>query len=174
MDPRFCFQDCLSAIPVMDIPVDDEDFFEVMPPLRIESSDCNVSDEAEAHRAISQRVVPGRPHGAKRSQVGPVRGTIDRVEHTPRTSRRCSPGAFTRRRVIVEPLPASRGSVLDLIKVGPLVAEAQLIKRCVAPFQMLDAIKKIGAVSQRARNGTQTANVLGMLPSRVMPAAIRM
>lgn len=40
-------------------------------------------------------------------------------------------------------------------------------------FQMLHALKKRHLVSQRPSNRPQTADVLGMLPPRIVPAAIR-
>jgi len=40
-------------------------------------------------------------------------------------------------------------------------------------FQMLHALEERQLVSQRPRDRTQTADVLGVLPPRVVPAAIR-
>ena len=52
--------------------------------------------------------------------------------------------------------------------------EGELIGSGMPSLQMLHAGKQVDLISKRAGYRAQTADVLGMGPSRVMPAAVRM
>ena len=65
-------KDILGAIPVMDIPINNQNFANPMFLLSIPCSDCRVIKNAKAHTLVWGGVVTGRAAEAKRmtSQVG--------------------------------------------------------------------------------------------------------
>ena len=55
-------KDVLGAVSVVDVPVDDRDPPDTELGLRVTGRDCDVVEEAEAHRPVRRRVVPRRPY----------------------------------------------------------------------------------------------------------------
>ena len=97
----------------MNVVVDDHHALEA--PLESPSgSDRHVVEEAEAHRPISLRVVPGRADRAEGPIQIPLEHTLDRVHDRTRGEQGCSGTTWD--------LPAYRGS-----------------KRCVRPFVLATA-----------------------------------
>src|SRR5581483_1725763 len=58
---RVFVEDRLRPVAVVDVPVDDGDLLETVVLLRVTRRDRDVVEEAEAHREVRRRVVPGRP-----------------------------------------------------------------------------------------------------------------
>jgi hypothetical protein len=52
------------------------------------------------------------------------------------------------------------------------VTERQLVRGGVPAFSVLDEMKKIGLVSERAGDRAQTSDVFRMTPARVVTSAI--
>jgi hypothetical protein len=53
-----------------------------------------------------------------------------------------------------------------------IVRKLQLLERSVPPFEMLDAVKELGILTERARYRAQASDMLGMSPAGVVAATI--
>ena len=112
-------KDLLGAVAVVDVEVDDRDTRKAELGLGVAGGDGDVVDEAEAHRAVGERVVPGRPDERERLPV-------DRLERDPRGQR----GRFPRR------LGADRVGVEQR---GPVDRPEHLeVSRAVDTLQLFD------------------------------------
>src|SRR5439155_5211131 len=70
----------LRAVAMVHVPVDDENALETVLDTRVVRRDGDVADEAEAHRAIAEGVVTGRPDGTERALGAAVHGHVDGIE----------------------------------------------------------------------------------------------
>jgi hypothetical protein len=52
--------------------------------------------------------------------------------------------------------------------------QRELFGSCVPPFEVLDAFEQLRPIAERSSYRAQTADMLGMSPSRIVPAAISM
>jgi hypothetical protein len=69
---------------MMDVPVDDQDAIGTVALPRVVRGDGDVAEEAESHRPVVQRVVPGRAHRAEAARpIG--EGEVYPVEDTARS-----------------------------------------------------------------------------------------
>ena len=119
----------LRTVTMMDIPIDDENSFQVVRVLQISRGDGNVVEEAKPHGTIRLGVVPRRADHGK-TVVGIA--SHDRIQHHQQTtarqpSRRVRPG--TRCRVTVERMVLTARRRLHLRHMLPAVIREQLIQR---------------------------------------------
>ena len=75
-DVRVVEERVLGAVSVVDVPVDDRDPLEAAR-TRVRRCDRDVVEQAEAHRVVRPRVMPGRPHEGDPSLRAPVEQRID-------------------------------------------------------------------------------------------------
>ena len=135
----------LGAVAVVHVEVDDRHPLEPELLLRVARRDRDVVDEAEAHRAVGQRVVAGRPHEREPAAV-------DRFERDPGRQRRRFPRGLRADRVRVEvPGPVDRPQERE-IWLG--VNSRELLLACV-PLDRL------------AAEPEQPVLALGMVPGRM-------
>ena len=117
-------------------------------------------------------MVARRTHCAKRSRRRPGDREVDGVEHASGCSRRCGPRAFAHDGVGVESATAVFRERTNRRDVARVVRECNLVGFCVSPFAMVEGVKQIGVLAQRARNCRQSPNMFRMLPAGVVAAAI--
>jgi hypothetical protein len=139
---------------------------------RVLRRDCDVAEEAEAHRAIAQRVMPGRSHRAKAPRALGER-EVDGIEDAPGPGARRVPRAFADDGVAVESPTARERSVADERDVGRVVREREIVGGGVPPLEMPNGVKELRLLAERARNRPQTTDMLGMAPPGVVPPAVR-
>ena len=108
MDVRLVLDERLRAVAVMNVPVDDQHSSRPVLLPRVVRRERNVAEKAEAHRAVAQRVMTRRSHGAERSQRSTpdiARSTASSTQPAPAVAASHDPSA--RHRIVVEP-PATR------------------------------------------------------------------
>jgi hypothetical protein len=172
MDVALLLDQRLRPVAVMYVPVDDEDAFEVMPVSRVMRCDRDVSEQAEAHRAIAQRVVARRAHGAERAKGSALDRHIHGVQHASGARRGGVPGALARHRVWIE-LSASRlREIADRADVPDVMRERELFIGRVTSLGMMQRLEQVGIVAQRLRDRAKPADVFGMAPPRVVTTAV--
>jgi hypothetical protein len=113
-------EECLGAVAVMDIEVDDRDPLQAELLLRVPRRDGDVVQEAEAHRAAGESVMPGRPDERESASV-------DGFERDPGRERRRPPGRLRGDGVRVE-LDGPVDS-LQQLQVGGFVHANELLLR---------------------------------------------
>ena len=101
-DVRFIFDKCLGSVPVMHIPVDNENLPGVVPGPRIMRSNGDIAKETESHSPTPECVMSGRPHRAERPEIRSVHRAIDCIEYASRSSRRRIPRARAHEGIVVE------------------------------------------------------------------------
>ena len=62
---RLVFDKSLSSVPVMNVPVDDQNFLCIVFSPRIVRRDGHIAEETESHSAIPERVVSGGSYCAE-------------------------------------------------------------------------------------------------------------
>ncbi|MDQ6717497.1 MAG: hypothetical protein M3Z17_03995, partial [Gemmatimonadota bacterium] len=72
----------------------------------------------------------------------------------------------------IEAATAGGGDRLDGPHIIPVVREGELVDGGVPSLEMLHSVEEVGLVAQRARNGAQATDVLGVTPAGIVPAAI--
>ena len=102
VDRRIIFDQRLGTVAVMDVPVDDQHPFCAVFPPRVVRRDGCVTEQAEAHRAIVQRVVARGPHRTEAAHIL-GKGEIDRVEGATGAGTRGVPRPIADDRIVVEP-----------------------------------------------------------------------
>ena len=80
---RVLLEDVLRSVPVVGVPVQDEDPLHSVDSPRMDGPDGDVVDEAEPHGVIPSGVVPGGPHGAEDVLDAPVHDGVDARHHPP-------------------------------------------------------------------------------------------
>jgi hypothetical protein len=168
------FYQSLRSISVVNIPVDYQHTLGTVSRACVVSCGRNVTEDAESHRSRRQSVMTGRPNGAERTAVALLHDVVDGRKSAAGTGGRRIPRARARDGVDVElPSPGGRDS-LDLTDIARSVDELELGRSRVSSLDLLDSIEESGIVTQGASDGTEASNVLGMIPSGVVTAAIRM
>ncbi len=112
------------------------------------------------------------PHRAEAAKIFFLDGQINGQKHA---ACRCGcrvPGAGARYRVAVETPATFGGDALHEGDIVRVMAERELGGGRVAALEVIDGLKEIGMIAQRAGDGAQSSNVLGMIPAGVVPAAI--
>ena len=94
------------------------------------------------------------------------------VEHAARAGGRRVPRPFAHDGVRIEPTAARGGERAHLLDVARVVRERELVRRRVPPFDVLERVKQLGILAQRARDGAQPPDVLGVTPPGVVAAAV--
>src|SRR5205823_15021883 len=77
-DRSIFVKDVLCSVPVMHIPIGNEDAFGPEALLRVARCDRDVIEQAKPHASRSTGVVPWRPNRAKRIQHGARENRLDR------------------------------------------------------------------------------------------------
>ena len=103
----------LRAVAVVDVPIDDQHAVEPVLVDRDAGGDGHVVEQAEAHRAVGERMVPGRPHEAERRAVLAGEHAVDRVA----------------RRAGREPRDVERGGADHGVGIGPTAAALAQCRR---------------------------------------------
>jgi len=52
------------------------------------------------------------------------------------------------------------------------MGQSKLFRGCMSPFDLIDIMKQRGMVTQRASDGAQSADVLGMCPTSIVSPAV--
>ena len=166
------FYERLRSVAVMHVPIDDEDALQSVFRARVMRGARNAPENAEAHRTIAQRVVTGRPNGAKAARVRTGGGAVNGIENASRRGGGGEPASLACHSVDIEAAAALGGDALHQRNVRGIVTEGELIRRCVTAFHVLDPMEKVRIGSERASDGAKTAHVLGVSPAGVVPSAI--
>jgi hypothetical protein len=157
---------------MVNIPVHNQDFLRTVTLPCVMSSYGNISEEAESHPAIAERVVSRRPNRAERSKVYTGESTIDAVENGACTGNGRSPGSFAYYCIGIELCTARFCVLAHRSDVAWIVRESELIVGRHPAFDMLDCLEETRVVAECASNRAETANVLGMTPASVVTAAV--
>src|SRR5207253_5713720 len=113
-DLRGAVEDRLGSVPVMDVPVQHQDPLHATAIERVRACHGDVVEQAETHRAISLRVVTGRPEPAEReTAVGEQ--SLGRVDSPARGMKGGLPGTGAGDGVEVEHPAAASGELLDRV-----------------------------------------------------------
>ena len=162
----------LGAVTVMHVPVYDEDALEAVRPPRVMRRDCDVAEQTEPHRTVSDRVVAGWPH--RRKAVRPLTGNgkVDAGQNTPGTSCGRVPRALADNRIRIQSGTASFTCFTDTPDIFAGVRQLELLDARVSPLDVIDDGEKGGILPQRSGDGSETSYVLRMAPAGVMPSAI--
>ena len=129
---RVVVEDVLRAVAVMDVDVDDGDALDSRLFERARDGDGDVVEEAEAHRAVRRRVVPGRANEAEGGIELAAQDRLRRGERAAGGAQRGLVRAGAGVSVGVEPVPGDAGGRGDLLDEAFGVDEAQLVGRSVA------------------------------------------
>ena len=135
----------------MHVEVDDRDAGETELGLGVPGRDCDAVDEAEAHRALRQRMVTGRAH---ERETAPIHG----LERDPGGEPRRPPRGLARERVAVE-----------LGRLGEVAKECEVC-RSVHPRQLLLAREPLDRL---AVQGSEPLLPLRMRAGRMQPRELR-
>ncbi len=172
MDVPLALDQCLSSVAMMHVPVNDQDSLQPVHFPGVVRGNRHVAEQAEAHGAIMNRVVARRANRAEAPPMNASNRQIDAGQHAAHTGGRRKPGAATGDGVGVEPPSSLLGDYPDGRDVRWIVGKRELFNRGVSPLEVLDLVKKVRVLSQRARDGAQTADVLRMSPAGVVTPAI--
>ena len=159
---------------MVDVPVYDENPLQTVFLTRVVRGEGNVSKKAESHRPIVDGVVARRTHRGEAARMHAADREIDRGKHTASARRRCFPRTSTLHGICIEASAALLGKHSHGAHVGGVVHQLELFHGGVTTFDVLDTVEQLRIFTQRAGDGAQTADVLGMSPTRVVTAAIAM
>lgn len=140
-DPGIVLQERLGAVSVMDIPVHDKDAIQSMHGARVRCAESDVSEDAETHGAVSQRMVTGRPDPAKTPRRTPVERAVDSIEETACSRRRGVPGSLTYDGVSVESATSCRADAANRLDVCAIMNQGQFIDCCMTSFDVLELLE---------------------------------
>ncbi len=174
MDIRLIFDEGLGAVPVMDVPVDNQNSLETMLPSCIVSRERDISEETESHRPVMNGMMTGRSYGGKAARMHAAYGKIHGCQDAARSRGSGVPGSTARHRISVESPATVFGDLLYRAYVGGVVNELELLDRRVSSFEMVDFVKQSRIIAKRTCDGSQAADVLRMSPSGVVPTTIAM
>src|SRR5262245_5225540 len=155
-DGPVVLKDRLRSVPVVHVPVDDRHALDVALGLQVTSSDGDVVEDAEPHRGVCERVVPGWPH--EREALLLRRGDRDSRSPEGRVVRRSGGD-----RVAVE--PGRLGQRAHLLDVVRRVAALDLRAR---------RGRGLLPVPERVEEHLDPPRRVRMVPRRVQPNEIRM
>jgi hypothetical protein len=138
-------------------------------------ADRDVPEQAESHRAVPQRVMSRRPHGAHAAGTATIEGAINGIQHAARGRGRGGPRTLTDYRVGIDMDEiARRGQVANRRHVFRQVGQSEISLRRVPSLEMFDRLEDIGSIAQRAGDGPEPSDVLGVAPAGVVPPAVGM
>ena len=136
-DPRLFPENLLGAVPVMNVPIDDEDPVEFELLDRHPGSHSNVVEQAKPHSAPGQRVVARRPDNAQSATVLAAKQPLRGVAHRTHRLKRDIVGAGTDNGVAVDLPPSRFGQRPDFIDVTRRVNLEESWPRYLLPFGAL-------------------------------------
>ena len=171
---RLILDQRLSAVAMMDIPVDDENALQSMFLARVVRGDGDVAEQAESHRAIVDSMMTGRPDGAKAARMHATDCEVDRGQHAPGSRRRRLPRPTAGDGVGVESPTALFGKHSNGADMRGVVCKLQFLDRCVPTFYVLDAMKQFRIFPQCPGDRAQPTDVFRMSPSCIVATAIAM
>jgi len=152
MDVGLILDQGLRAVPVVHVPVDDQDSLQPVLSLRVACGYRDVTEQAEAHRPVVNSMMAGRANGAKTTRVHPLGREIDSREEAANRGGGGLPRAAAGERIRVEPATTLLRYQMDGIDVAAIVRQLDLLDRGVATFDVLDAVKELWILAQCARN----------------------
>jgi len=164
----------LGAVTVVHIPVDDQNALSGMLRPGVVRTERNVAEEAETHAASGERVVARRTHGAEASSSLAGESEIDGVQYTARTRSRGVPRTFAYECVRIERTAPGKRHLLHASHIQGIVYERKLFRVCMATLDMLQSKHEVGMLTQCSWDSANPADVLGMTPTGIMAAAVRM
>ncbi len=162
----------LRPVAVVDVPVDDEHAIEMMVAASVMGRDGHVAEETEAHGAIAERVVARRTNGREAAPGASVEGHVDAIEDAADGSRGRRPGSFAGHGIRVEGAAARGNERFDLPDIDRVVGQRDVLRGGVASLVVLDGAEELGPIAERAGDGAEAADVLGVAPARVVAAAV--
>lgn len=174
MNGRFILYQSLSSVSVMNIPVNDEQALGSVRLSRVSCGQCDIPEEAKSHGAVTECVMTRWTHCTERSHIESRHRPVHCVEDASSAGCRGGPRSLTDYGIVVEGAPAFRCESLDHRHVSRVVSERQLIVRRVPSLEMFHVVEEARLVPQGSRYRAQSADVLGVRPTRVVPAAVRM
>ena len=172
MDVGLALHQRLGAVTVVHIPIDDQHALEPVLLARVMRSDRDVSEEAESHCAIIDCVVSGWSHRRKAAWMNAADREIDRGQDAT-GARSCRfPRAAALDGVGIESAAALLGEHSHRAHVRGVMRELEFLHSGVATFDVLDTMKQLRVFAKCASDGAQAADVLGVAPACVVPAAV--
>src|SRR6266513_5725454 len=155
MDVRLLLDQSLSPIAMVNIPVDNKDPLQPMLLPRVVRSEGDVSEKAETHCPIVDRVVTRRTDGREAALMDATDREIDRRENAAGTGGGGVPGTAACHRVRIEAATPALGHVPHGSDVSRIVRELQLLDRRVPAFELFNAVKELRILPQRSSDCSQ-------------------
>jgi hypothetical protein len=162
----------LRAVSVVHVPVDDEHALGVVTLTRVVRTDGDRAEEAKAHRTIREGVVSRGADRAEAANGVARKGEIDSVEHGTSSGSGRVPRSFAGDGVGIETSASRVDQRFHHSDVAAVVRERELVFRRMPALDVLESLKELGVLTQRTRNGAQTADVLGVTPAGVVATAV--
>ena len=160
-------EDVLSAVAVMDIPVDDEHALKLVSYPGMLSGERDVVEETEAHTLDLGCMVSGRPHQAKRRLVRAFQHGVDCRYASPGRRQSDREGVGTDDGVRFDAFAAVLGNLPDLrhelgrMQPGDRLFGERFILASIAALRQT-------CLFQQPRNGAQPLRPFGMIPAGLM------
>jgi hypothetical protein len=147
MNVRFLFYQRLGAVSVMYVPIDDQHALDTMLDPCIVSTERDVAEEAESHRAGAQGVMARRTNGTEAPGGASIQRHVDRIEDAAGAGGSGIPGTGAHNGIGVEVPTAGIDDGMQMIDVLRIVREQQLVAGRMAPFDVHELVKKLGTLS---------------------------
>ena len=172
-DPGIVLQERLSTVSVMDIPVHHKHAIQSVHSTCVGCAEGDVSEDAETHGPISQRMVTGRSDTAE-TPCGPaIERAIHGIEDTACSGCRRIPGSFAHDCIDVESTASRRADAANGLDVRAIVNQSEFIDSCMTSFDVLKLLEQLVVVPEGAHDRDEATDVLRVPPTSVMPPAIR-
>jgi len=139
VNPWVALDESLSPVPVVHVPIDNEDAIDSVASSGVAGRERRVSEKAKPHRAVPHGMVARWPDGGETPGALPRDRKVHGVQNTARRGSCGVPRSFTYHGVgfYTDKLARSRDTayVLDICRV---MDQRQLVWRCVTSFSLLD------------------------------------
>jgi hypothetical protein len=142
----------LCSVPVVNIPIDDQDSLEPMLLAGVVGGERDIAKETEPHGAVVDRMVPRRPDSGEAARVNATYRQVDGGQDTSRSGGGGVPRPAAQDGVSVESPTTVFGELFDAANVVGVVNELELLDGRAPALEMLDGVKKFGIFAKRAGN----------------------
>ena len=160
-------KDVLSAIPVVHVPIDDEDAIEVMPGQGMCRGDGHIVEQAEPHRGILEGMMPRRTSQDERSRHSSRQNRIGGGNRRTGRFRRDLERPPSDMRIGLDPPSTFAAKLLDGCDVIPVVGESEIVE-CGGPVLQRDELRGLARRFQPLVDRFQAQGRLGVPAAAVV------